>query len=1158
MLDLSAQEGQGSQLRDYSLVVKDSLLVKDSLTIVPHSVVLTVGGDTLPTTAYRIRNAQLVLSPVELYLGQDLHLRYRTFAFDIGQRYFRIDTAALTRRDVTIYIGYDYRPYRDDPDALFQSNDLNYSGSFSRGFSVGNSQSFVLNSNFNLQLAGKFGDDLKILAAISDDNIPIQPEGNTQILQEFDKVYIQVSKDRTSVTAGDYNLLNPKGYFQRYNKRLKGLSGTNTIRLNEFWDVTNKASAAAARGKFARQTLATREGNQGPYKLIGNNGERFLIIQSGSERVYLDGRLLKRGFEYDYTIDYNRAEITFTPTQVVKVNDRFVVEFEYADQNYLRTVYATETRLHSAKGSAYVHLYSEQDSKNATGDIVLDSTDISRLASAGDSQSDAVRSGIRRITALDADARPSIRYRKEWVDGDSILIYDPAGDFAAYFSEVGAGQGDYAIASDLGVNGRAYKYVGVGMGSYMPNIRLVPPQQFQMMSLGGDYRWQEHGGLAAELSMSRFDFNRYSPVDNEDNNGLAGFLQAQQRWHLGSDSTWVLASSAKVELVEKDFNILNPYRDQEFLRDWNILGNAQRRDEQLYRGGLTLSKAKQHSLGYQYSGLRRANAYAGDKHVLRWQSEFSGWQFDVVGNLLTTQSDGLETSFARPKITLGKQLGQAWRVSWYTEVESNRIREEGGSDLLSSSFQYDLSRLRLEGGGDGVLSLALEASLRRDKRVEVGGLVPVSCGQTLSLSSAYRPSEQQQLEWSVAARRLEVERPDLIDQQAKTTLLGKLDYSFALAKGLLRSSTAYNLDSGQEPKLEFVYFRLENADQGEYVYIGEDDQGLDQSKFVFDPGNPLAFYRRTTQFNNDFILTNNQSINQSLRIDLSRLWSRRGKPAVPQDSPDGQAQSGISKKKKEPMYQNIIKRFSSISNLRFTKKVADEGSDASIRFASFDLGDTSLISGTRLLTNTLFFNQGNPLYDIQLGNRLADNKVVQVSGFELRTSSSVFGRLRFNLKKYIDFILQVEQGSNGSDSELFDNRDFDISYTSINPMINYRPTSSMRFSLAYDYGQKQQEIGNLESASSHDVTLGFSYRRATSESLDLKFSLVNIDFDGPSNTVLEFEMLESLKPGRNGLWSINFIKRLSNSIDLNLNYEGRKTGDSPVLHVARAQVKATF
>ena len=69
---------------------------------------------------------------------------------------------------------------------------------------------------------------------------------------------------------------------------------------------------------------------------------------------------------------------------------------------------------------------------------------------------------------------------------------------------------------------------------------------------------------------------------------------------------------------------------------------------------------------------------------------------------------------------------------------------------------------------------------------------------------------------------------------------------------------------------------------------------------------------------------------------------------------------------------------------------------------------------------------------------------------------------------------------------------------------------------------------------------------------------VNVQFNGENNSAIEFDLLEGLKNGKNYIWNLLYTKRLSNAIDLNLSYEGRKTGDAPTVHIARAQIKATF
>jgi hypothetical protein len=168
-------------------------------------------------------------------------------------------------------------------------------GSLTRGVAFGNANSASLISAFNLQLNGELGQGIRIDASITDENLPIQPEGNTQQLQDFDQVFVRLSKGKQQLTAGDFTLPNPNTSFLSLRKRGQGLMVEGELPLSVFGlkrsarSMKVQAAAAVARGKFRRQEFQAIEGNQGPYRLNGNDGEAYILVLSGTETVFING-----------------------------------------------------------------------------------------------------------------------------------------------------------------------------------------------------------------------------------------------------------------------------------------------------------------------------------------------------------------------------------------------------------------------------------------------------------------------------------------------------------------------------------------------------------------------------------------------------------------------------------------------------------------------------------------------------------------------------------------------------------------------------------------------------------------------------------------------------------------------------------------------------
>lgn len=1156
---VTAQVEKKSNLRQMVIEIPEGSHQLDSLMVFSSSVVVKRLQDstTLDKSFYRVegRFIHWVKKP-----GEPVLVRYRVLEPVFGQQYYHLDSSQLkTYQDTTSTIGYN--PYAQQQDELIEFGGLNYQGSFSRGLSFGNSQDLVLDSRFNLRMTGLLGDGIEITAAITDENLPIQAEGNTRQLKEFDKVFIQLRRKKSRLIAGDYELKRPPGYFMNYFKKLQGATFETGFDLSNGAVINTGASVAISRGQFVRNTITPIEGNQGPYKLRGKEGERFIIVLSGTEKVWLDGVQLIRGLEDDYVIDYNQGEITFTSRRIINKDSRIIIEFEYADQRYLRSLYAVNTGYKSKNLELYFNLLSQQDSKTSTGDLALTNDEKRFLSLAGD---DPLKAVAPTLDTLENPSPERVSYRLVETliscnGQDSLinyLVYSVNPDstlFTARFAEVGQGNGNYILDTEKAANERVYIWVEPDpltcepQGNYEPAGQLIAPQQQQLMTLGANYIFAKNARLQVEMALSNNDLNRFSELDGQDDKGLASFATLSKDFLPGADSSgWKITTGLAAEWVQKDFKALNPYRAAEFLRDWSLVnkqgvGEVEQAAEQLLRGEVEVSKKGWGSAAYRFSGFERTDLYSGRRHFGKLKIRKKGWAVEAKTDLLAATETEQQIRFSRPDFTISKSFtkdGGLIAGAFGQREKSERITTLADT-LLASSFYFDRYGFFLESIQRENFGFNAKYSRRKDFAPLNNEFSETTDAEDWSLTGNWGWKKTLKVSGNLSYRKLDVLRPETNGQKSAATSLGRINllYTPRKLKGALRMNAVYELGSGQEPKQEFTYTEVPIG-SGTHVWLDSlynNDGVIQPNEMEVAPFQDLANYVLIRTFTDDFIRTDNVGLNQSLELSPKAVWF---------------AKKGVRK---------FISRFDTRSSLRINRKTQDSPAVQAANPFQLELPDSALVSVSSIIRNTLFFNKSSTVFNFQLGQSGSRRRFVQTTGFEARILEEYFFKSRWNINKIWSFNLLASKGNKISDSEFFNEKDYNLAFLELEPQFTWLPSKSFRFKLGFRYRSDEDvlEPGGA-AATQKDLSLEATFRKTAKSSFQLNFSYIDVDFNGQPASPVGFAILNGLQNGQNLLWNINLRRQLSRSIQLNIGYEGRKTGESKIIHTGRAQVRAVF
>ncbi len=1046
--------------------------------------------------------------------------------------------------------------FGQDNDNFFNFGNINYNGSFGRGLSFGNSQDAVVTSNLNLQLSGYLADSIEISAAITDNNIPIQPDGTTAELNEFDKIFLQFKKRDWALSLGDIDLRQNQNYFLSFYKRLQGASFETTTRVGTKF--TNKAmvSGAIAKGKFTRNIFQGLEGNQGPYRLQGANNEFYFVVLAGTEKVFIDGMLMQRGEDQDYVINYNTAEVTFTPKRLITKDTRIQVEFEYADRNYLNVnLYLYDEANFSDKLKVRVGVFSNSDSRNSPINQTLDDNQKKFLNGIGDS----INKAFYPVATLDTFSVGKILYlRKDTsfilpnggVVHDSVY-YFPAehpdsGKYSLSFTNVGSANGDYV--PDLnGANGSVYKWVapvnGVKQGQYEAAQFLVTPKTQQVITIGADYALTKNTLVSGELARSHYDVNTLSSKDKGNDNGIATRLMVHNDHpFLHSARDLKLTTNISYEHVNINFQPVERLRTVEFTRDWGLPLQVNPDNESLVIAGFKLSDKKGNSLKYEFSNYDRGTSFTGIRNSVIHFQDFGGWRLSdqfIITNSNSTTDKGY---FWRPTIDLSKQFEKLgnYTVGATYSVEHNESHDKVTDSVAALSYSFQTLQAYLKSPDKNPNHWGLNFFTRTDAYPSGKALVNADRSLNLNAFVELTKNIHHQLRFNATYRNLRIIDSTVTSQQADNSLLARAEYVINEWKGLLIGNALYEVGSGQEQKRSYSYIQVP-AGTGQYTWLDLNNDGIQQlNEFVLAAFPDQATYIRVFTPTNEFIKANYNTFNYSISLNPRAVIT----PAN---------NTGIRK---------FISRLFFQSSLQLNQKVEANGFVQLNPFKT-PINDTSLITQTSIFVNTLSFNKSSPKWGFDLTTSRNGGKSLLTYGYESRLTTDHTLRARYSISRSVLFNANFSKGNAQliSSSKNFDNSNYVISQYAIEPTLTYTRKANLRILFGYKYNNKLNapDYGG-DKYSSHAVNTEFKYNILQSTSIQAKFTFSDISYQttnsSGTNSPVAYIILDGLVPGKNYLWNIDFTKKLGGSLELNIQYEGRKPGDTRVIHTGRASLRA--
>ncbi|MDZ7615144.1 MAG: hypothetical protein U5K51_16705 [Flavobacteriaceae bacterium] len=340
---------------------------------------------------------------------------------------------------------------------------------------------------------------------------------------------------------------------------------------------------------------------------------------------------------------------------------------------------------------------------------------------------------------------------------------------------------------------------------------------------------------------------------------------------------------------------------------------------------------------------------------------------------------------------------------------------------------------------------------------------------------------------------------------------GRMSYSQALFKNMINFNINYQTRSGVLPQQDFSFVEVEPG-KGFYSWIDFNNNGIQElDEFVVAAFPDEAIYVKVPLPTVLYIRSHENRFSQAINLQAMSWKNQTG-------------------------FKKIASHFS--DQAFFLIQSNERRDEGSINFNPFGFEEGQLLSLDQQIRNSLFFNRGLQKFStgyLFLKNRKKSFFAVDNQDVSIRTHEITFSH---RINTFWLFDMNTSISNTESESTVFFNRNYALESYELSPKISFFFDKKLRFDAAYTFKDKENKIQTMDKLAMDKLSFGGQYTNLNKITVLGNFNYIRNTFDGNSNSVVGYQMLEGFQPGKNLTWNLSLQKRLLTYLDLNFNYSG--------------------